>query len=59
MADDVPDFPPVKKRNKTLREMYERDNASPHHKAYAGKTSPEMRPDPAVLWPDDPPETRH
>lgn len=50
---DVPDFPPPKKRGKTLREMYERDNASPHHKEWGGKISPQMRPAPEVLWPDE------
>ena len=59
MADDVPDFPPVKKRNMTLREMHERDNASPHHKTWRGKTSPQMRPPPELLWPDEEKPTKH
>lgn len=45
MADDeeVPIFPPPKKGQPSLREMYRRDNASRWHQEWGGTTSAQVR----------------
>lgn len=39
---DVPEFPEVTP-GPTIAEMYARDDASPHHRSWGGKTSAEAR----------------